>query len=349
MNHPLCRTVSRQYQGLGSTDEEYKKIFSEETDLGGDRSRRSRRGPRWVDWETHLSKAFPELWFPLLKEGCNSQNNNWPEFFLGDRSAIFNIETLFQNRARGSFPRSSLLPGVTPRLSATPPHTAPDIKQLLKVVEPLPPRTYIFSDIHGDYEKFRALLLDMGLAMLPTETRMGGIKRGEIPITDWSREITWTDYALSLPAGSHLIILGDVIDRGYYPFSIYTAIVELWRQKHQTGRGGIKLTLFQGNHDFERMFGSLRLRGITDEDLSVWQSYWKWIGGLEEAERKPLQDAIDMGEQWRKIPWTHHSGNESIYPMTDSTNAQARREVFEKAFSFGLFAWLYLNAAIIGK
>lgn len=109
------------------------------------------------------------------------------------------------------------------------------------------PHTFAFGDFHGDYERFRGLLQGAGVALLPESLDNGAADRAQI---QW------------LAGTSQIVIMGDVVDKGPRPFSIYTAVFVL--KELAFGHGG-KLHLLFGNHEQMRIGGDYSQAGSVEE------------------------------------------------------------------------------------
>ena len=128
-------------------------------------------------------------------------------------------------------------------------------------VEKLPPSTFAFGDIHGDYTRFRGLLLGAGLAYLPPSLALPSDRQ----------QVQW------LGSTSTLILVGDIIDRGPQPFSCYVAIAIL---KNLAAEKGGRVELLFGNHEVLRIMGNISQAGAVGDfereqlfDRAVWEAY----------------------------------------------------------------------------
>lgn len=139
-----------------------------------------------------------------------------------------------------------------------------------------PPSVFAFGDIHGDYTRFRGLLHASGLAYLPAS----------LESLDLQSQIRW------LGGESVAVFVGDIVDKGKQPFSVYAAIAILKRLAEKESG---KIELLFGNHDLMRMNGDVSQVGLTNIDFryeqvvdrSVWTVFArdKICGEQNRAER----------------------------------------------------------------
>ena len=132
---------------------------------------------------------------------------------------------------------------------------------------------FSFGDFHGDYERFRGVLQAAGVASLPE----GGVyTAADRQAVEW---LGGGGSSSTTPSKNITVVfVGDIIDKGPQPFSIYVAIFLLQEQAELSG-GRVELLL--GNHEMMRMNDDFSQAGSVEEfhheqtvDRKAWIHYW---------------------------------------------------------------------------
>jgi hypothetical protein len=109
-------------------------------------------------------------------------------------------------------------------------------------------KIFTISDIHGQVELFKQILINNG-------------------VVDLDGNWTWDD--------GHLVILGDVYDRGDYVNEVLYMIMHL---EYQARRSGGQVHFLIGNHEAMVLLGDLRY--VTDKYLAVAETFETTVPGL---------------------------------------------------------------------
>ena len=112
--------------------------------------------------------------------------------------------------------------------------------------------------------------------------------------------------------GGHarLIIMGDVLDRGEKPYSIFVAIAELM---YLASLQGGEVIFVIGNHEFHRISGAHKYAYFGEfSDREVWYEYQRIVGirspDLEEADAEQERSTkayVNWVRLWRLIPYLY--------------------------------------------
>lgn len=107
------------------------------------------------------------------------------------------------------------------------------------------PTVYSIGDLHGDFERFRAIVAGLGLAKFDEEGNA-----------------TWTG------GKTILVSTGDSVDRGDHSRPIYTAFRQLAQSANTAGGEVVNIL---GNHDLMNLQGDLRY--VTEDENSPTGDY----------------------------------------------------------------------------
>jgi hypothetical protein len=158
-------------------------------------------------------------------------------------------------------------------------------------------RVVAVGDVHGAYEGLVAILRDSGLV---------------------DDKLRW------IGGETHLVMLGDIADRGPRPRDCYDLVIRL--QKEAVAAGG-RLHFLLGNHEIMNLVGDLRY--VSDED------YASYAGPADEAERnREIRRQMNFAVANNRDPRKHRAKLRTGFP----DGHFARHHAFSRRGKYG--RWL---------